>query len=83
VDNDDTLKVFRIEDAYVRQDLIIGLKDIFPDFNPDTFKKILKASFEETFSIWLIPSAPSSEEISLARDIETQKYLTKKWNYMR
>ena len=83
VDNDNTLKVFRIEDAHVRQDLIIGLKDIFPDFNPDTFKKILKTSFEETFSIWLIPSAPSSEEISLARDIETQKYLTKKWNYRR
>ena len=56
---------------------------MFPDFNLDTFKKILKTSFEEAFHIWLIPSAPSHEEISLAQDIETQKYLTKEWNYMR
>lgn len=83
VDNDDTIKVFRIEDAHATENPIIGLKDIFPDFNLDTFKKILKTSFEETFHIWLIPSAPSPEEISLAQDIETRKYVTKEWNYRR
>jgi lipoate-protein ligase A len=83
VDNDDTVKVFRGEDSRVTKDFIIGLKDIFPDFNPDTFNKILKTSFEETFGIWLIPSPPSPEEISLARELEFQKYLTKEWNYMR
>jgi lipoate-protein ligase A len=83
VDHDDTIKVFMIDDASVRENHIIGLKDLFPDFNPDMFKKILKSSFEETFSIWLIPSEPSPEEISLARDIETRKYLTKEWNDKR
>lgn len=82
-DNDDTVKVFGIEGAQATENPIIGLKDMFPDFNLDTFKKILKTSFEETLHIWLIPSEPSPQEISLAEDIETQKYLTKEWNYMR
>jgi len=55
----------------------------FPKGSIDTFKKILKASFEETFHVWLIPSAPSPEEISRGKDIETRKYLAKEWNYMR
>ncbi len=83
VDKDATVKVFRIEDAHVTRDRIIGLKDIFPDFNHDTFKNIIKTSFEETFRIWLIPSSPSPEEISLAQEIESQKYLTIQWNYRR
>jgi len=83
VDNIDIVKVFRIEHARAAQDFISGLKDMFPDFEPDTFKKFLKTSFEETFGVWLVPSSPSPEEISLARELEVQKYLTELWNYMR
>jgi len=83
VNNDDTIKIFSVEDACMTKNSIIGLKDIFPDFNPDAFKKILKTSFEETFGIWLIPSSLSPEEISLAQELEIQKYLTRAWNYMR
>ena len=83
VDSDDAVKVFKIEDTRVTKDFIIGLKDLFPDFNPDTFKKILKTSFEETFGIWLIPSFPSPEEISLARELETHRYHTEEWNHIR
>ena len=83
INNDDTRKIFRIEDTYATENTLIGLKDIFPDFNLDTFKKILKTSFEETFDVWLIPSAPSPEEVSLAQDIETRRYRTKEWNYRR
>lgn len=83
INMDDTVKVFRIENAHETKNFVFGLKDIFPDFNPDAFKKILKASFEEIFHIWLIPSSPTPEEISLARKIETQKYLTREWNFRR
>jgi len=83
VDNYIAGKVLRIEDPQPEKDYIAGLKDMFPDFNPETFKKILKTSFEETFGVWLIPSSPLPEEISLALELEQQKYLTKEWNYMR
>lgn len=83
VDIDEAFNVLRFEKAHKTQDLTVGLKDIFPDLNPDTFKKVIKTSFEDTFHIWLIPSSPSPEEMSLAQEIEIEKYLNKKWNYKR
>jgi lipoate-protein ligase A len=61
----------------------IGLKDIFPDLNTDDLKNAIRISFEETFDTRLISSSPSREDVSLAQELEAQKYLSYQWNFKR
>lgn len=83
IDKEEMFKVFRLESGQMSGKLIIGLKDIFPELNPDDFKNVIRISFEETFNVRLIPSSPSREEVSLAKELETQKYLSHEWNFKR
>ncbi|OGW36756.1 MAG: hypothetical protein A2Y97_13610 [Nitrospirae bacterium RBG_13_39_12] len=83
IDESEIVKVFGLESENIIEKPFIGLKDLFPDLNPDSFKKIVRISFEETFNTWLIPSSPSGEEVSLAKELEAQKYLTQQWNFRR
>jgi lipoate-protein ligase A len=83
IDSNETVRVFGLESSHILQELMTGLKDIFPEFSPDAFKRIIRISFEETFNSWLIPSSPSIEEVSFAKELEAQKYLTHQWNFRR
>jgi lipoate-protein ligase A len=60
-----------------------GLTEIVPDLNADQFRNAVRLSFEETFNIRWSLSALSQAELSLARELEEQKYLSRQWNFRR
>ena len=81
-DEDEIAKVFRLKSPETGEKFT-GFKNILPDLDIDSLKDALRASFEEIFNIRLIPSFPSQEEISLAEDLEVEKYLSPSWNFWR
>jgi lipoate-protein ligase A len=83
IDRDDLLRIFRLESTQDVKEANIGLKDIFPDLNTDDLKNAIRISFEETFDTRLISSSPSREDVSLAQELEAQKYLSYQWNFKR
>jgi lipoate-protein ligase A len=82
IDKDEIAKVFRLESPDIG-DKIIGLKEILLHLSLDDLRNAIRVSFEETFSIRLIPSSPSQDEVSLAREFEVKKYLAPLWNFQR
>lgn len=83
IDNDKMVRIFRLESTQEVKGAIIGLKDIFPDLNTNDLQNAIRISFEETFDARLISSSPSQEEVSLAQELEAQKYLSHQWNFKR
>lgn len=83
IDKDEIVKVFRLKSANGIREAISGLKEILPELNPDELKNAIRISFEETFDVRLISSSPSHEEVSLAQELEAQKYLSYQWNLKR
>lgn len=83
IDKDELVRIFRLESTQDVKGVITGLKDIFPDLNTDDLKNAIRNSFEETFDTRLISSSPSQEEVSLAQELENQKYLSHQWNFKR
>jgi len=73
-------RVFGLKDT---ERTMAGLTEIVPDLDADQFRNAVRISFEETFNIqWKI--APLSlEELSLARELEEEKYLSRQWNFRR
>lgn len=65
------------------EELIIGLKEVFPQMSTDELKEAIRTSFDEAFNIKLIASNPTHAEISLARELEDQKYRSHQWNFKR
>ena len=57
-----------------------GLKEIWPDFNDQNFRKAVREAFEETFGISLSPAHPAQAEHQLALELEQRKYLQSSWN---
>jgi lipoate-protein ligase A len=82
-DENEILKLFQRNIVHVRKEPLIGLKQIVPGLSHDELKNALRISFEETFQVTLIRSSPSQEEISLARELEAQKYLADAWTFRR
>jgi lipoate-protein ligase A len=82
IDEDEIAKVFRLKSSEIGKKFT-GLKKILSDLNTESFKNAIRVSFEETFSIRFIPSHPSHEEVSLARELEVKKYLSPQWNFQR
>jgi lipoate-protein ligase A len=83
INKDELVRIFRLESTQEVKEAIMGLKDLFPDLNTIDLKNAIRISFEETFDARLIPSSPSQEEVSLAQEIEAQKYLSHQWNFRR
>jgi lipoate-protein ligase A len=82
IDKDEIDKIFRLKSSE-RGKKFTGLKNIFSDINIEKIKNAIRVSFEETFDIRLIPSSPTLDEISLAEELENQKYLSPQWNFQR
>jgi lipoate-protein ligase A len=82
-DGDDAAKVFRLDTAQKMKDSFIGLRDVLPGFMPEEFKEAVRISFEETFDVKFDVSSLSPEEISMARKLEAEKYLSHEWNFKR
>jgi lipoyl(octanoyl) transferase len=82
-DGNESLKLFQRNIVHMRKEPLIGLKQIVPGLSRDELKNAMRISFEETFQVTLIRSSPSQEEISLARELEAQKYLADAWTFRR
>jgi lipoate-protein ligase A len=82
IDKDEIDKVFRLKSSE-RGNKFTGLKNIFSDINIERIKNAIRVSFEETFDTRLIPSSPTLDEISLAEELENQKYFSPQWNFQR
>ena len=82
IDKDEMTRIFRLKSTHVIREAS-GLKEILPDLNPNELKNVIKISFEEIFDTRLIVSAPSQDEVSLAQELEFQKYLSNQWNFKR
>ncbi len=82
-DRENTSRVFRSSSHRGSDIPLCGLKDMVPDLNPYKLKEAIRASFEEMFEVSFIMSGPSKEEISLARELEAQKYSSRLWTFNR
>ena len=82
-DRENTSRVFRITSHRGPDNPLRGLKDMAPDLDTDRLKDAIRASFEEMFDVSFIISGPSKEEVSLARELETQKYSSRLWTFNR
>lgn len=83
VDRENTAGVFRHSSHGGVDSTLSGLKDMVPDLDADTLKDTIRSSFEEMFDVSFIISGPSKEEVSLARELETQKYSSRLWTFNR
>ncbi len=83
INKDELVRIFRLESTQEVKEAIMGLKDLFPDLNTNDLKNAIRISFEETFDVRLISSSPSHEEVSLAQELEAQKYLSYQWTFKR
>jgi lipoate-protein ligase A len=74
-DDREILRIFGIQGQTPMKNRTAGLKEIVPYLDEAVFKRIVAASFEETFSVRFVLTQPSPAELSLARDLEERKYL--------
>jgi lipoate-protein ligase A len=74
-------KIFGREKFSALEDKSVGLKDLRPQLDEGGFREIIAASFEETFGISFVQSSPSREELTLAEELEREKYLRAGWNF--
>jgi lipoate-protein ligase A len=56
-----------------------GLRKFLPDLNPEILKTYLLSAFEEIFSVSLLGSLPSPEELLLADRLISERYLDQSW----
>jgi lipoate-protein ligase A len=53
---------------------LIGLRDLLPDFDPETFRRHLISAFEETFDVTLVDTQPYQRELESAHHLASEKY---------
>jgi lipoyl(octanoyl) transferase len=80
LDRDKISRVFGLKDT---ERTMAGLREIVPDLDADQFRNAVRLSFEETFNIQWSLSPLSREELSLAQELEEEKYLSRQWNFRR
>jgi lipoate-protein ligase A len=83
IDRGTIMEIFRIKSPDSIHSTFMGLENILPSLSTDRLKQSIKTSFEEIFDIEFILSSPSSEETTLAQELEMKRYLSKQWNFMR
>jgi lipoyl(octanoyl) transferase len=76
-------KIFRVGNGPALRTFMTCMEEAMSDMNETEFRAIVKASFEETFGVSLLPALPSEEEETLAQDLEKEKYSLDSWNFQR
>ena len=66
--------VFRVPPRNIDYNFLAGLMELLPGFEAATLRDHLVAAFEETFSVTLIDSQPSPQELELALQLASGKY---------
>ena len=82
-DEEEIFRIFRMKGSASLRSCMTGVKEVVPDIDETGFKGIVVAAFEQTFGISFGLSLPSQEELSLARELQEQKYLHPRWNFQR
>ncbi len=82
-DEAETGVIFGVPDATAIRDSMTCLEEVTPGTGEAEFREMVKASFEETFGVSFLRECPSEEEMSLARDLEREKYSRDSWNFQR
>jgi lipoate-protein ligase A len=67
--------IFGAEKTSELRKCMAGINEVMSGFKESEFKKLISASFEDTFVIRFVHSHPSEEETLLAERLECQKYL--------
>ena len=80
LDRDKISRVFGLKDT---ERTMAGLRESVPDLDAGQFRNAVRLSFEETFDMQWSLSPLSREELSLARELEEEKYLSRQWNFRR
>ena len=75
-------RVFRMEGTAALKEFA-GIMEIAPGLTEKEIRQMIRLAFEETFGVILARSDPSREEVSLARELEREKYLQAGWNFCR
>lgn len=83
LDKREISKVFRLGSPQELKESFIGLGEIAPGLDYEKLRDAVRISFEETFNVGFISSSPSNEEVSLALELEVEKYLAGEWNLKR
>jgi lipoate-protein ligase A len=73
-------RIFRVSEDIGLDRCMTGIKDLMPDLDEDSFRDSLAGAFEDIFSIRLVSSRPSEEELALAARLQEEKYLLDSWN---
>ena len=60
-----------------------ALRNSRPDLTIPELKLIMKKAFETELNVKLITDNPSKYELAMAKELEENKYSTKKWNFKR
>lgn len=83
IQRNEITEIFRLKTGEQINKTLVGLKEFFPEISFDLVENAIISSFEEDYGIKLIRSSISYDEINLARELESGKYLLKQWNYCR
>jgi lipoate-protein ligase A len=83
IDEEAVRQIFNIAPSVNLKERMIGLQEVIPALSHEQLRETIKASFEETFQTTFIPAALSQEELLLARELETRRYLSAEWNFQR
>lgn len=81
IDRDEIAKIFRLKSFGGEK--ITGLGEILYNFNYEELKNIIMISFEEAFGKKLLSLPLSTEETSLTLELESEKYISPDWNFMK
>lgn len=83
VNGNEIIRIFRLSTFEEIRNSMTALREIAPSLDYEKFKDAVRISFEETFHVNFIFSSPSEVELSLASELEAQKYLSSEWNFKR
>jgi len=64
-------------------DDVIGLRDVSPGITLRDLRDALKRGFEEALGVRMISDGPSRSEIRRARELQSGRYSTQRWNMRR
>lgn len=83
IEEENLRNVFSLASTEGLRERMIGLRELLPGLDPDSFKEAIRASFEGFFGITFNLSDLSPEEDRLVLELETRKYLSPEWNSQR
>jgi lipoate-protein ligase A len=82
-DEDRLAGVFRGTGGLPHRAVMIGLRQAMPCLEEEALKSAMAAAFADVFGVRFEAAPPSPEELSLALQLESEKYLQRRWTLQR